>query len=100
MVKSICSSRGPGLDSQHPHIGSQLSVTPVSRLASEGITCMCYTDIHVGKTSVNIKRNNKIKLQCEEGAEQGGFEVTRKESSELSVSLFPVTVINTLLKAT
>lgn len=60
---------------------------------------MCSTDIHVGKTSVNIKRNNKIKLQCEEGAEQGGFEATCKDSSEHLVSLFPVTVINTLRKA-
>lgn len=54
---------------------------------------MCYTDIHVGKTSVNMKRNNKIKLQCEEGAEQGGFEATCEDSSDLLVSLFPVTMI-------
>lgn len=54
MVKSTaCSSRGPRFNSQHPHDGTQLSVTPdpgdlTPFLAFTGSACTQCTDIYIG----------------------------------------------------
>lgn len=50
----------PGLYSQHPHDGTQLSVTPFSGmwcclLASTGTAHIWYTDMYIGKISVHLK---------------------------------------------
>ena len=41
-LRALCSYRGPGFNSQHPHGSSQLSITPVP---------------HAGKTPRHIRKN-------------------------------------------
>ena len=63
VVKGLgCSSRGPGFDSQYPHGGSQLSVTPFLRdpwplLASTGTKW--YMDVHAGSYTLKKKKKEK-----------------------------------------
>jgi hypothetical protein len=59
-----CYCRGPGFDSQHPHSGSQVSITPVPEdpMPSFGFCRHCtyvikrYIDIRAGKTPTQIKK--------------------------------------------
>ena len=62
VVKNIgCSSRGPGFSSQHPHGGSQLSITPVPGICHPLVASMgtrhkvVHTDIQTYKTLIHIK---------------------------------------------
>lgn len=54
-----CSSRGPGIESQHPHYATQLSLTPVpgNLIPSSGFhghqPCTQYRDIHSWKISMH-----------------------------------------------
>lgn len=54
---TVCCSRGPGFNSQHPHGNKQLLVTPVpgEPTPSFGTAYMWFTDIHTGITSICIK---------------------------------------------
>lgn len=78
MAKSTCCSyRGPGYSSQHPHGGSQLSVTAVVGDPMTSVTGVhvlnIYTrrqNIHMHKININksekyFKRNNELKLMRE-----------------------------------
>ena len=54
-----------GFDSQHPHGGSQLSVTPVlvlqlSLLVSDGTAQVWCTDIHADKTHIHANKSKYI----------------------------------------
>ena len=66
---SICSSRGPGFDSHHPHGGFQLSLTAaVGDLTHSSDlhgyqACMWYTGTHVGKHSYTLNDKLKFKIQ-------------------------------------
>ena len=75
-----CSSRGPRFDSQHPHDGSQPSVTlvPGDLMPSSGIqgtTCTWYPEIHKGKTTTRKIINNAKHTQQERGI--GGLDNIR-----------------------
>jgi hypothetical protein len=69
VVKSTgCLSEGPWFDSQHPHGGSQQSVTaaPGHLMSSSGLCrhqahtgCI---DIHAGKASTHRKFKNNLKI--------------------------------------
>jgi hypothetical protein len=62
-IKSTgCSSRGPRLNSQHPHGGLQLTVTPVlgdlilySGLCRHCVCTLC-TEVYASKTHIHIKK--------------------------------------------
>ena len=53
VVKGTCFYRGPGSDSQHPHVDPQLSITPADPTASSGLyehrAYTWYTYMHAGK---------------------------------------------------
>jgi hypothetical protein len=58
MVKSTsCSSRGPGFGSQHPHHGSQSSVTlvPGDLMLSAGTRYACGTHAYGKQTPLHIE---------------------------------------------
>jgi len=54
---TVCSSRGPGFDSQQPHGTFRLTVTPVSRNPplSSGLPRYCVHVLHSGKVLMSIK---------------------------------------------
>lgn len=65
-ISSGCSSGGPGLDSQHPHGRSQLSVTPIPEILAclsghcEHQVLRWHKDIYADKSLIHTE---KIKVK-------------------------------------
>jgi hypothetical protein len=71
VVKSTgCPSRGPGFNSQHPHGGSQVSVSPVpgDLTPSHRYTCRQNTNTHTIKNKPLKKFCYKIEININENA--------------------------------